>query len=85
MSTTQAKIIKIGNSYGVRLPKEYMKRYNITPGSYISLPAPKTPDYKKALAALEELSKINGALGKIKDPSAWQREIRKDRPLPGRD
>ena len=25
------------------------------------------------------------ALSHIKDPSAWQRDIRKDRPLPGRD
>jgi len=25
------------------------------------------------------------ALSEIKDPSAWQREIRQDRPLPGRE
>ena len=34
--------------------------------------------------ALDKLSK-SGAFADIEDPVAWQREIRKDRPLPGRD
>jgi hypothetical protein len=34
--------------------------------------------------ALEQLAATN-ALSEIKDPSEWQREIRKDRPLPGRE
>lgn len=33
---------------------------------------------------MEEMAKSN-AFESIKDPVAWQREIRKDRPLPGRD
>ena len=37
----------------------------------------------KAVAALREIAKRGGT--GIKDPVAWQREIRKDRPLPGRD
>ena len=36
------------------------------------------------LDALKELRKL-GAFKEITDPVAWQREIRKDRPLPGRD
>lgn len=40
-------------------------------------------DMKKAAAALREIAKMGGT--GIKDPVAWQREIRKDRPLPGRD
>jgi len=36
------------------------------------------------LEALKELRKL-GMFKKITDPVAWQREIRKDRPLPGRD
>ena len=37
-------------------------------------------------AALRKLAKIkNGGLASIEDPVAWQREIRKDRPLPGRE
>jgi hypothetical protein len=34
-------------------------------------------------AALKEIAD-RGGLG-IEDPSEWQREIRKDRPLPGRE
>lgn len=34
--------------------------------------------------ALERLAEAN-AFADIKDPVAWQREVRKDRPLPGRD
>lgn len=35
----------------------------------------------------EALSKLaeSGAFSEIDDPSEWQREIRQDRPLPGRD
>ena len=40
-------------------------------------------DMDKAVAALREIAKRGGT--GIKDPVAWQREIRKDRPLPGRD
>ncbi len=34
--------------------------------------------------ALERLAAAN-TFAHIKDPVAWQREVRKDRPLPGRD
>lgn len=37
-------------------------------------------------AALRKLAQIkDGGLASIQDPVAWQREIRKDRPLPGRE
>ncbi len=42
------------------------------------------PTRETALAALRQLRKL-GTFQKITDPVAWQREIRKDRPLPGRD
>lgn len=35
-------------------------------------------------AALEKIRNLN-PYGHITDPVAWQREIREDRPLPGRD
>jgi len=38
----------------------------------------------KMAEALEALAKVN-ALADITDPVAWQREIREDRPLPGRE
>ncbi|HEX6749434.1 MAG TPA: hypothetical protein VF092_19215 [Longimicrobium sp.] len=37
-----------------------------------------------ALAALQEIAS-RGGIRSIPDPVAWQREVRKDRPLPGRD
>jgi len=38
----------------------------------------------KMAEALETLAEVN-ALADITDPVAWQREIREDRPLPGRE
>jgi hypothetical protein len=45
-----------------------------------------TPDERRRLReeALRELAAM-GAFREIDDPVAWQREIRKDRPLPGRE
>lgn len=37
------------------------------------------------LEALKELRKLGGLRHIIPDPVAWQREERKERPLPGRD
>jgi len=42
------------------------------------------PTKEGALAALRKLREL-GAFKEIADPVAWQRESRKDRPLPGRD
>ena len=42
------------------------------------------PTRDAALAALRQLQ-ARGTFKKITDPVAWQREIRKDRPLPGRN
>lgn len=42
------------------------------------------PNGRKAMAALERIAE-NGGILSIVDPVAWQREIRKDRPLPGRE
>jgi hypothetical protein len=38
----------------------------------------------RRVAALEEIRKLN-PYRDITDPVAWQREMREDRPLPGRD
>ena len=46
------------------------------------------PDWRerqaKAFAALDSIA-ARGGIPDIPDPVAWQREIRKDRPLPGRE
>jgi hypothetical protein len=39
---------------------------------------------EKMAAALEKLA-ASQAVASIEDPVAWQRETRRDRPLPGRD
>ncbi|MBP9664853.1 MAG: hypothetical protein KBD94_09535 [Pyrinomonadaceae bacterium] len=41
-------------------------------------------DGKKMAEALARIA-ARGGVKSIPDPVAWQREIRKDRPLPGRD
>lgn len=38
-----------------------------------------------AMAKIMERMAAREALAEIEDPSAWQREVRKDRPLPGRE
>lgn len=45
---------------------------------------PRRPDPKAAAAALERMAAMGGVKS-ISDPVAWQRETRKDRPLPGRE
>ncbi len=45
---------------------------------------PRRPDPKAAAAALERMAAMGGVTS-IPDPVAWQRETRKDRPLPGRE
>ena len=39
---------------------------------------------ERMAAALEKLA-ASQAVDSIEDPVAWQREVRRDRPLPGRD
>ena len=42
------------------------------------------PNGKKAAEILKKIAD-RGGIKSIPDPVAWQREIRKDRPLPGRE
>ena len=42
------------------------------------------PSHEAAMAALRRL-RARGTFREIADPVAWQREIRRDRPLPGRE
>ncbi len=39
---------------------------------------------ERMASALEKIA-ASGSVARIEDPVAWQREIRQDRPLPGRD
>jgi hypothetical protein len=42
------------------------------------------PDQERAFAALNDIV-ARGGIKSIPDPSAWQREIRRDKPLHGRE
>ena len=43
------------------------------------------PNGKKVAEIMERIATRSSAYSQVKDPVKWQREIRKDRPLPGRD
>ncbi len=48
-------------------------------------PPEQEPNGTKLARLMEEIAARGTAFKDIKDPAAWQREIRKDRPLPGRE
>ncbi len=87
MNKYTATVIKTGNSYALRVPKNYVDDAHLELGQKVQVTSPITTlkkqdpqAIKKAIRNLQEV----GAYKDIKDPVAWQREIRKDRPLPGR-
>ena len=43
------------------------------------------PNGTKAVAIMEAIAARGTAFKDIGDPTAWQRELRRDRPLPGRE
>jgi antitoxin component of MazEF toxin-antitoxin module len=87
MNSYTATVIKTGNSYALRVPKAYVDNAHLALGQKVQVGTPlkatakqDPSEVKKAIRNLQQL----GAYKDIKDPIAWQREIRKDRPLPGR-
>jgi antitoxin component of MazEF toxin-antitoxin module len=87
MNKYDVTVIKTGNSYALRVPKKYVEDAKLVLGQKTTIQLPTPPmkqDRAKIQRVLKRLQEI-GAYKDIKDPVAWQREIRKDRPLPGRD
>jgi antitoxin component of MazEF toxin-antitoxin module len=88
MNKYTATVIKTGNSYALRVPKQYVDDAALTLGQKVQvsepLLAPKAQNRKAIQQAIKRLQQVH-AYSDIKDPVAWQREIRKDRPLLGRD
>jgi hypothetical protein len=67
------------------LPVELRKSKLQVTATIQAVPDPgERPTNEDALAALRKLREL-GTFKEITDPVAWQREIRKDRPLPGRN
>lgn len=83
-----ATVIKTGNSYGLRVPKAYIDDAKLSLGQKVTIEQPavvhKRQDPERIRRAILALQADN-PYKDIKDPVAWQREIRKDRPLPGRE
>ncbi len=86
MSNYTTTVIKTGNSYALRVPKDYIKDSNLKLGqkAVIGPPIPnQKQNHQRIKDAVLKLQSVN-AFKNIKDPVAWQKEIRQDRPLPGR-
>ena len=86
MNKYTTTVIKTGNSYALRVPKQYITDAKLELGqkAVIQLPTLEIKqDRKRIQSLLKQLQEL-GAYKDIKDPAAWQRKIRKDRPLPGR-
>lgn len=60
-------------------------RVVVTKEPVATLPEVDMSKIKTPLGAFKELRKVRGLSRIIPDPMAWQREIREDRPLPGRE
>lgn len=87
MNKYTATVIRTGNSYALRVPKSYIDEGRLSLGDKTTLPPAQKqqPQSREHIQQLwKELQALKPFKG-IKDPVAWQREIRKDRPLPGRD
>ncbi len=91
-----ATLIKSGNSYALRLPKWVVEASGLTAGDIVEGPAllptsrhrSNKLEIQQAVRNLQTAVANNpgGMIANIKDPVAWQREMRNlDKPLPGRD
>ncbi len=86
MSNYIATVIKTGNSYALRVPKSYVEDAQLELGQKASIRLPalqSKQNHKRVQYLLQQLQEA-GAYKAIKDPMEWQRDIRKDRSLPGR-
>lgn len=75
-----ATVIKTGNSYALRVPKEYVDRNRLRPGTKVQLPDPERTgstleDLNTVLQAAAGDTKI-AAWDSLPDPVAWQRAER---------
>ncbi len=71
MKTTETTIIRIGNSRGVRLKQDYLKKFGLKEGDVVEVSIKKaTPNTKRAVEALRSIAAQNGPLSKI-DVEKW--------------
>jgi hypothetical protein len=80
MRKYKGTIFMSGNSYAIRLPKDYVEANNLHVGQVIALPDALSPAYGNAAEAMrlmQELVDREGDIQSIPDPVAWQRDLRK--------
>lgn len=87
MSNYIVTVIKTGNSYALRVPKKYIDDAKLQLGqkTTIGLPSPVPQQNRKRIQEVLQQLQAAGAYGGIDDPVQWQRELRQDRRLPGRE
>lgn len=87
MNRYKATIIRTGNSYALRVPKRYVEDADLVVGEKVEivLPLRRVKQDRQRIAELFSQLQQAHAFQDIEEPVAWQKEIRRDRPLPGRD
>ena len=87
MSIYSTTVIKTGNSYALRVPKQYIEDAKLQLGQKVSIPLPliETVQNRQRIQSLLKQLQELGAYQDIQDPRAWQKEIRAERQLPGRE
>lgn len=71
----QAIVTKTGNSYALRVPKQYIDDNHLKLGDIVDIEEPLL-EQKRALSSLVARGKRLGRIRAISDPAAWQREQR---------
>lgn len=92
-SKYKTKIFKSGNSYTLRVPRQYAEEHALELGQEVEVVVSpvlhvKKFDVEAAKSILAEIRKTGPLFPEFKtidDIVEWQREIRRDRPILGRD
>ena len=87
MSIYSTTVIKTGNSYALRVPKQYIEDAKLQLGQKVSIPLPliETIQNRQRIQSLLKQLQELGAYQDIQEPPDWQKEIRAERQLPGRE
>lgn len=79
MSKYTATVIKTGNSYALRVPKQYITAKKLKLGQKVGLPSNPALRKGNVAQAIQDLQKIadeHGVMKSIKNPVAWQIAMR---------
>lgn len=87
MNSYVTTVIKIDNSYVLRVPKKYVDDAQLNLGQKVNIQLliPQLKQDRLRIQTLLKQLQASGIYKDIEDPVAWQRAIRLDRPLPGKE